>query len=81
MTLEHRQIIHLYNAVLRDYLNYYHFTHNYSRVASTISYILKQSCAKLLAAKYSSGTMAKAFEKFGPNLSASYGVAKGKETR
>lgn len=68
MTLEHRQIIHLYNSVFRGYLNYYKFAHNYPRVVSVVGYHLKQSCAKLLAAKYSLGTMAKAYRKFGPNL-------------
>lgn len=72
MTLEHRQIIHMYNAVFRGYLNYYIFANNYSRVASTIGYYLKQSCAKLLAAKYSMGTMAKVFNKFGPNLTVKH---------
>lgn len=68
MSLEHRQIIHMYNSVFRGYLNYYKFAHNYSRVASTVGFYLKQSCAKLLAAKYSMGTMAKVYKKFGPNL-------------
>jgi group II intron reverse transcriptase/maturase len=68
MTLEHRQIIHMYNSVLRGYLNYYNFAHNYLRVASAVGYILKQSCAKLLAAKYSLGSMSKVYDKFGPYL-------------
>jgi len=72
MTLEHRQIIHMYNSVFRGYLNYYKFTHNYSRIASSIGFYLKQSCAKLLAAKFSMGTMAKAYSKFGPNLSVTH---------
>lgn len=50
------------------YLNYYKFAHNYSRVASRLVLILKQSCAKLLATKYSLGTMAAVHKKFGPNL-------------
>jgi hypothetical protein len=79
MTLEHRQILHLYNSVLRGYLNYYNFAHNYPRVASLVTFLLKQSCAKLLAAKYSLGTMAKVHQKFGPNLSVMYKDAKGKE--
>lgn len=72
MSLEHRQIIHLYNSVLRGYLNYYNFTHNYGRLTSSITHILKSSCAKLLAAKYSLGTEAKTFAKFGPQLSCSH---------
>ena len=67
LPLEHRQIIHLYNSVYRGYLNYYSFTYNYGRVVSRLGFVLRQSCAKLLAMKYSLGTMAKAHEKFGPN--------------
>lgn len=59
----------MYNSVLRGYLNYYKFAHNYGRVASVTVYILKQSCAKLLAAKYSLDTMARVYAKFGPQLS------------
>nr|YP_009327877.1 hypothetical protein [Epichloe festucae]APB96835.1 hypothetical protein [Epichloe festucae]APB96895.1 hypothetical protein [Epichloe hybrida] len=72
MSLEHRQIIHMYNAVFRGYLNYYKFAHNYPRLASTVGYYLKQSCAKLLTAKFSLGTMAKTFNKFGPNLGVTH---------
>lgn len=72
MTLEHRQIIHLYNSVLRGYLNYYKFAHNYGKLASMTGYVLKQSCAKLLAAKYSLNTMAKVYAKFGPQLSITH---------
>jgi len=79
MTLEHRQILHLYNSVLRGYLNYYNFAHNYPRVATSVTYVLKQSCAKLLAAKYSMGTMSKVHQRFGPNLSTIHKDAKGKE--
>jgi len=68
LSLEHRQIIHLYNSVLRGYLNYYKFTHNYGKLTSSLVYILKSSCAKLLAAKYSLGTEAKVYRKFGPQL-------------
>ena len=79
MTLEHRQILHLYNSVLRGYLNYYNFAHNYPRVASLVTFLLKSSCAKLLAAKYSMGTMSKVFSRFGNNLSTTHKDAKGKE--
>lgn len=60
----------MYNSVLRGYLNYYKFAHNYGRLVSTMVLILKSSCAKLLAAKYSLGTMSKTFAKFGPQLTA-----------
>lgn len=72
VSLEHRQILHLYNSVLRGYLNYYNFAHNYGRLVSSLTYLLKSSCAKLLAAKYSLDTEAKAFAKFGPQLSCTH---------
>lgn len=65
---EKEAIIKLYNAVLRGYLNYYSFTSNYSKVASSISYLLFTSCAKLLAAKYKLGSVSKVMKKFGPDL-------------
>lgn len=60
----------MYNSVLRGYLNYYKFSHNYGKLVSTMVLILKSSCAKLLAGKYSLGTMSKTFAKFGPQLTA-----------
>lgn len=65
---EHDKIISRYNTVLRGFLNYYSFVHNYGRLASYVEYILKQSCAKLLATKFSLGTMAQTYKKFGGNL-------------
>jgi nicotine oxidoreductase len=44
-----------------------------------VTHLLKQSCAKLLAAKYSMGTMAKVHQKFGPNLTITHIDSKGKE--
>jgi len=32
MQYTHKQILHLYNSVLRGYLNYFSFVHNYSRL-------------------------------------------------
>jgi len=71
--LNHDQIIHLYNAVLKGYLNYYSFVHNYGRLASYLEFILKQSCAKLLATKFKLGTMAKTYKKFGSRLTGPKG--------
>lgn len=79
MSLEHRQIIHLYNAVLRGYLNYYSFVHNHGRLVSRLTYELKYSCAKLLAAKYSLGTAAKVFSRFGNGLTSQDIDKDGKE--
>jgi hypothetical protein len=67
--LEHKQIITLYNAVLRGIINYFGFVHNYPRFAGYCYMTLKFSCAKLLAAKYKLTSMKSVFTKFGPNLS------------
>lgn len=66
----HDQIIYLYNSVFRGFLNYYSFAHNYSGLVSLLNHVLKQSAAKLLAAKFKLGTRAKTFAKFGPNLTS-----------
>jgi group II intron reverse transcriptase/maturase len=71
----HDQILHLYNAVLRGYLNYYSFAHNYPQMVSLIHYYLKQSCAKLLTAKFNLRSMKKTYDKFG-NLLESPNKAK-----
>lgn len=63
----------LYNGVIRGFLNYYSFTHNYGRLASYIEFILKQSCAKLLATKFNLGTMAQTYKKFGSKLTGPKG--------
>lgn len=62
------QIIKLYNSVLRGYLNYYSFTNNYPKVASSLEWILKNSCAMLLAAKFKLRTVNKVLTKYGKNL-------------
>ena len=71
--MEHDQIILLYNAVMRGYLNYYSFVHNYGRLASFVEYILKQSCAKLLATKFTLVTMAQVYKKFGGKMTGPKG--------
>lgn len=58
---------------MRGFLNYYSFVHNYGRLVSYVEFILKQSCAKLLATKFHLGTMAKAYKKFGPGLTGPKG--------
>jgi group II intron reverse transcriptase/maturase len=61
-------IIKLYNSVLRGYLNYYSFTHNYPKVASSLEFILKTSCAKLLAAKFKLRSVTEVISKYGKDL-------------
>jgi group II intron reverse transcriptase/maturase len=73
MSLEHREILHRYNAVFRGFQNYYSFTHNFGSLTSLLNHILKQSCAKLLATKFRLQTMAKVYEKFGPQLETTDG--------
>jgi hypothetical protein len=68
-------IITLYNAVLRGYLNYYAFVLNRARLARRLHFILKGSCAKLLAAKYSLERQSKVFRKFGKDLKGKDEVA------
>jgi group II intron reverse transcriptase/maturase len=65
------QIITLYNSVLRGYLNYYSFVHNYAKMAGWVYMNLKFSCAKLLAAKYTLVSQSKVYKKFGKNLKGS----------
>lgn len=66
----HRVIIGLYNSVVRGYLNYYSFVHNYGPLVSQIMRILKVSCAKLLAAKFSMDSTRKVYQKYGRYLTA-----------
>ena len=73
MSLEHREILNRYNAVLRGIQNYYSFTHNVGSLTSLLNNILKQSCAKLLATKFRLQTMAKVYEKFGPQMETTNG--------
>lgn len=61
-------IIKLYNSVFRGYLNYYSFANNRSRVASSLEWILKSSCARLLAAKFKLGNISGVVRKFGKDL-------------
>ena len=68
MHYTHKQILHLYNSVLRGYLNYFSFAHNYSRVGWYLYYILHSSCAKLLAAKFTLRSQSQVIKKFGKDL-------------
>lgn len=62
------EIILLYNSVYRGIMQYYSFTNNFNELSSRCHYLLKHSCARLLAAKYTLGTRAAVFSKFGKNL-------------
>lgn len=62
---------------MRGYLNYYSFTHNYPKVASSLEFILRTSCAKLLAAKFKLGSVSKVIGKFGMDLKGGGGGQNG----
>jgi group II intron reverse transcriptase/maturase len=66
------QIISLYNSVFRGYLNYYSFAMNKNQLISYLHFILKTSCAKLLAAKFTLKTQNRVYLELGKDL-------KGKE--
>lgn len=62
-------------------MNYYSFVHNRSKMISLLYLILKTSCAKLLARKYSIATVAAVYKKFGRYLTdplVKPGASKGK---
>lgn len=62
------EIILLYNAVYRGIINYYRFVHNFNELSSRVHYVLKSSCAKLLAAKFTLKSQARVFESYGKDL-------------
>ena len=68
LPLSHKEIILMYNSVLRGYINYYSFVHNYGAMTGMLNIILIRSAAALLAAKFKLGTTAKVFKKFGKRL-------------
>jgi group II intron reverse transcriptase/maturase len=61
------EIIHIYNSVYRGYSNYYSFVHNRSKFIGVVHYILKGSCLRLLAAKYSTSSR-KLIQRYGKDL-------------
>lgn len=65
----------MYNSILSGYLNYYSFTHNYNHLAASLTHILKSSCIKLLAAKYTLKNSNKVIKKFGRDLKGNGKVA------
>jgi nicotine oxidoreductase len=68
VNLDHRNILLLYNAVIRGLLNYFSFADN-RKSMGTIIHGLKMSCALTLALKYKLRTASKAFKTFGSLLS------------
>jgi len=62
------QIISLYNSVYRGYLNYYCFAMNKNQLSSYLHFVLKTSCAKLLAAKFTLNSQSKVYLDLGKDL-------------
>ncbi len=73
------EIILLYNSVYRGITNYYRFVHNFNELSSWVHYVLKASCAKLLAAKFTLKNQKKVFDEFGNDLKGNdnHGFVKG----
>eukprot|EP00188_Purpureofilum_apyrenoidigerum_P000354 Plantae.Rhodophyta-Purpureofilum_apyrenoidigerum.ctg11511.p1 GENE.Plantae.Rhodophyta-Purpureofilum_apyrenoidigerum.ctg11511~~Plantae.Rhodophyta-Purpureofilum_apyrenoidigerum.ctg11511.p1 ORF type:complete len:533 (+),score=68.38 Plantae.Rhodophyta-Purpureofilum_apyrenoidigerum.ctg11511:247-1845(+) len=61
-------ILALYNTVLTRIVRYYSFADNYSGLVHRIQYIIKHSCAKLLAKKYGLRTRGGIFLRLGNDL-------------
>jgi nicotine oxidoreductase len=60
-----KEIIELYNSVLRGILNYYSFVNNRGDLVSLLWNTVQFSCAKLLAAKMKLKTSRQVFKKYG----------------
>jgi group II intron reverse transcriptase/maturase len=66
--LDHRSILIRYNTVANGLYNYYSFVDNCAQFHILINFFLLHSCAKTIARKYKLETRAKAFKKFGREL-------------
>mgnify|MGYP003321198894 FL=1 len=72
VNLKHADIISYYNSVSREFLNFYSFVDNYSRLGVIIKYHLRGSCALTLALKYKLRYKSKVFARFGSRLKCPY---------
>ena len=61
-------IILLYNSVYKGIIQYYRFADNFNNLSSKVHYILKNSCARLLTAKFKTNTRGGIYAKYGKNL-------------
>jgi group II intron reverse transcriptase/maturase len=66
--LDHRSILIRYNTIVNGLYNYYSFVDNCAQFHTLINFFLLHSCAKTIARKYNLVTRAKAFKKFGKEL-------------
>lgn len=68
-TLE--QIVSLYNSVMWGISNYYSFVNNRAYIVTYVYYLLRGSCAMLIAAKLTLRSQLKVYVRFGKNLTIS----------
>jgi group II intron reverse transcriptase/maturase len=61
-------IILLYNSVYRGIIQYYRFADNFNELSSKVHYTLKNSCARLLTAKFKAKTQGEIYAKYGKNM-------------
>ena len=61
-------ILRLYISVYNGYVNYYSFANNLNHLSASLQWILRRSCAKLLAAKFSLRRAEMAMKRFGRGL-------------
>lgn len=62
------EMVSLYSSVFRGFINYYSFADNFKILAGSIWYILRNSCCKVLAAKYKTKSVRATLLRFGPRL-------------
>lgn len=65
-------IILLYNSVYRGIIQYYRFADNFNNLSSKVYHMLKNSCARLLTAKFKAKSQSEIYAKYGKNLKGRY---------
>jgi hypothetical protein len=68
MQEEKDAIIVLYNSVYRGIINYYRFVDNFNDLSAKVHYILKNSCAKLLTAKFKAKSQSNIYKAYGKEM-------------
>lgn len=61
-------IILLYNSVYRGIIQYYRFADNFNDLSAKVHHVLKNSCARLLTAKFKANTQGEIYALYGKNL-------------
>jgi group II intron reverse transcriptase/maturase len=65
---EKDELVDNYNSVIRGILNFYSPSDNYTRLASSLWYIMRNSACKVLAARFKTKTVRATLLRFGKNL-------------